>query len=81
MAKQKVPISRRALIARINRKLANDGWETLKIARGWNAIHNLGEMYLLDVHRNAVTQTNVDLEDFAKEHGVLQDWEQLEDGQ
>ena len=50
-----VPITERALLQRINRKLRADG-EMLKHTRGnGRAAAELGEYYALDLHRNAIT--------------------------
>ncbi len=74
--KAKVMVSERALILRINRVLAKDG-QALKKARGWNAIQNLGALYVLDTYRNVVLDQHVDLESMAKDHKVMQEFECL----
>lgn len=61
---------------RINRVLAKDG-QALKKARGWNAIQNLGALYVLDTYRNVVVDQHVDLETIAKDHKVLQEFERV----
>jgi hypothetical protein len=71
----KVPITSRALIQRINRKLAPDQ-ETLKTARG--ALQNeVGEHYVLDLFHNRVTTKDVNLETLGRKLGVLKPWEVL----
>jgi hypothetical protein len=79
---QKVSVSERALLQRTNRKLkAKD--QRVCIARGFWAdgfYHedtNLGRFYTVDVHRNAVVDTHVDLEQLAREAGALKPWEEL----
>ncbi len=76
-----VPVSRRALEQRINRKLAPDG-EVLRrkrsdwcrYGRGWNA---KGDYYLLDLNTNFLVDEGFDLEDLGRELGVLQAYETL----
>jgi hypothetical protein len=53
--------SKWARINRINRKLSKSG-ERLRVSRGWQMIHNVGEMYILDLYRNCVVMLNVDLD-------------------
>ncbi len=65
-------ITEDALYKRINRKLKKDTWaQALKRARGERARHDLGDYYTLDISRNIVTDTRVNLEDLGKELGVL----------
>ena len=65
------PVSEKALRARINRKLAHDH-EALRrcrtTSRDWAT---LGNWYIVDVYRNAITDKHVDLETCAKDLGVL----------
>jgi hypothetical protein len=49
--KQKVAVSERALIQRINRKLKPD-YEQLKARRGMSMLTNVGRYYVLDLRRN-----------------------------
>jgi hypothetical protein len=76
MANKKVPITERALIQRINRKLANDD-EALKKTRGIHATQGLGAYYKLNTNRNIVIDHHVDPVELAKELNVLWDWEQV----
>lgn len=68
----KVAVSERALIQRINRKLAPD-LEQLKKNRSPG--NELGDYYVLDLNRNFVTAQNVDPEALGRELGVLAEWE------
>jgi hypothetical protein len=79
MAKQRVPVSARAILQRINRKLKPD-WKQLNTGRGWLLERTVGRYYVIDIRRNCVTQQYVDVEDPARELKVLQSWEQLESG-
>jgi hypothetical protein len=77
MAKrQTIPVSKRALVARINRKLKDDG-QTLKFTRGERATLDLGDVYLWDVRRRLALDTFVDVEEFGRDLGVLREWESL----
>lgn len=50
-------------IKRINRKLAKEGFERLRVSRGEQTIQNLGEYFLLDISRNVVVDFRVDLDE------------------
>lgn len=79
---QKVPVSERALIQRINRKLKGDD-QKLCAARGtwdgptWHPNSDLGRYYIIDISRNFLVSSNVDLEDYGRELKVLAPWEEL----
>jgi len=75
MAKQ-VPVTKRALVQRINRALAKEGAMT-KAARGAAQSSALGDFYVVDVTKNAVITKDVDIEAYGRELGVLQAWERL----
>ncbi|HKB36319.1 MAG TPA: hypothetical protein VKD72_07695 [Gemmataceae bacterium] len=78
MSKQKagVPVSTRALVQRINRKLKQDD-ERLKKCRSRRWEDRLGEWYRINVASNFIVQTHVDLEALGRELGVLEAWERL----
>jgi len=82
--KQKVPVAERALIRRVNRKLAEKDQRLCKSrashdeGRGPVFDHNLGEFYIIDTQRNFVHSTHVDLGTLAKEVGALSPWETVE---
>lgn len=69
-----VPVSTRALIQRINRKLAERD-QVLRTARGERARTELGDYFVIDVHRNVLTLYRVNLEVLGRELGALQPWE------
>jgi hypothetical protein len=73
-AGRKVPITLRALIARINRKLKPE-MEALKATRGERARADLGDFYIVDVGRNFLVASHVDPETYGRELGVLRDYE------
>lgn len=73
---QKVPVSERALIQRINRKLKAD-WRQLKTTRGVRAREDLGYFYVLDTRRNFIIDHHVDLETFGRVLGALAESEEL----
>ena len=76
----KVPVTVRAVVQRINRKLAQEGsGEVLKTTRGSVMRQEAGDYYLLDVNRNWVTVKDVDPEAYARKLGVLRAWEEVRD--
>lgn len=75
MAKsQSAPVTRRALVQRINRSLAKDG-EQMKATRGNAARVELGDYYIVDLGLNAITKKRVSPEELGRKLGVLQPYE------
>jgi hypothetical protein len=72
-----VTVSRPALMARINRKLAHKE-EKLRTSRSAGEKSNLGEFYIIDWRRNIVIDSHNDPVDLARELGVLAAWEDAE---
>lgn len=78
-----VPVSKRALIQRINRKLRADAdgdslANRVHATRGGRARQELGEYYLLHTRQNRILEADVDLEAFGRKVKALEPWEQLE---
>jgi len=71
-----VPVTRRALLQRINRRLKEDQ-QVVKAARGDHAQQDVGEFYRLDYARNAVVEQHVDLEALGRKLKVLAPFERL----
>jgi hypothetical protein len=77
MAKRrKVPVSERALVQRVNRKLKEKNEKVLKSRSNGGGLTR-GEYYLLDTDHHALVHESVDLEGMGRELGVLKDWEAL----
>jgi hypothetical protein len=78
MTKIKIPVTMRALIQRINRKLAADD-EKIVAARNERVRMDYGDWYVVDTrtHRGA-NSTHVDPKALARELGVLKPWEQVQ---
>jgi hypothetical protein len=78
----KLPVSVRALMQRINRKLAEKN-EVLKKTRpdrgeGVSQLRlDCGDYYIIDVDRNCLIQRDVDIEAIGRQLEVLMPWEQL----
>lgn len=73
---RKAIVTERAIIQRINRKLADDDL-VLKTTRGANLQRSVGAHYVIDVQRNFITNTHIDPETYARELGVLAHWEEV----
>lgn len=71
-----VPVTRRAVMQRVNRKLAQKD-EALRAWRTSSNEYSAGDLYHLDFNANAVLDVNVELEPFAREVGALQPWEEM----
>jgi hypothetical protein len=75
--KRKVKVSERALVARINRVLHKES-KTLRRCRASSRwVGELGAYYTLDLNRNMITLTRVDLATLGRELKVLDEWEEL----
>lgn len=72
-----VPVSRVALVQRINRLLAKDD-EQLRATRGGKAQEQLGDFYTVDLRLNAIIHQHINLEEFGREIGALKAFEHLE---
>lgn len=75
---EKVPVSERALVQRVNRKLAPER-EVVKKARGQRMQMEAGTFYRIDLQRNFLVESDVDLEALGRDLGVLNPWESLEE--
>ena len=72
----KMPVSERAIIQRINRKLKPD-LEALKVARNERMRLDVGQFYIINYRMNAVIHRDVDPEALGRELGVLKAWEEV----
>lgn len=71
-------MTKRALIQRINRKLAAED-EVLRAARGMQAFLSLGQYYTVDVRQNTIARKGVDPVALGRALGVLQPYETVID--
>jgi hypothetical protein len=77
--KPTVPVSKRALIARLNRKLRADD-EIIKTTRGsTRARQEMGEFFVIDTRTRGMVADNIDLEDYGRSYECLQPYESLSD--
>jgi hypothetical protein len=76
----KVPVTMRALIARINRKLTGDDMQ-LKKTKGVRARIDLGDYYVLNTRYNAIMYhyKDCDPEELGRELGVIKPYERLDE--
>ena len=72
--KGKMKITERALLQRLNRKLAGEDL-IVKKTRAGRFAQELGEYFLLDFNHNRIVGKDVDLAAIGRERGVLQPWE------
>lgn len=70
----KLKISERALLQRLNRKLAGEKL-IVKKARGEKLVREVGDYFLLDLHRNRIAEKHTDLAAMGRKRGVLAAWE------
>ncbi|HEV2294573.1 MAG TPA: hypothetical protein VGR35_12020 [Tepidisphaeraceae bacterium] len=76
-ATRRLPVSERALLARLNRALAKEDQMLRKCRADSRWYRDLGDYALVDVSRNTWLATHVDLEALGREMGVLQEFEHL----
>jgi hypothetical protein len=74
----KLPVSTRALLARINRALRDQNRE-LRPTKGHKAREEFGDFYVVDTGKNQLVEWNIDLAKYALELGCLQPYERLDD--
>lgn len=75
---KKVPVSERALFARVTRALAKDEKSLKKSKPNSRLFQDLGQYYVVDVRRNAIAAKGCDLVALARDLGVIAGWERLE---
>jgi len=76
MSTTKVPVTSRALVQRINRKLKVEDEEVRRM-RGTRP--DFGDYYRVNVRVNGVVDKSVELAELGRELGVLKEWERVED--
>ena len=70
-------VSESAVVQRVNRKLKRD-MQMLRKTRGARAFLDFGEYYVVDfTHGGNIVDTQVDVEDLARELEVLKPWERV----
>lgn len=70
-------VSERALFSRIDRALRRNGEMLRRCRSNSRDYHTVGDFYTVDIERNAVVSTHVDLEQHGRELKVLHANEQL----
>ena len=78
-ATKKIAITERALYQRISRRLRRDG-QQLRTNRSERWFRDLGLYYTVDLYRNAIEASHLDLETLGRELGVIRPWEEIADG-
>lgn len=71
-------VSERALIDRINRRMGEHECVRVCDERS-RSFHDLGRYYALDLYRNTIIASHLDLEKFGREIGALNPGESLAD--
>ena len=79
MKPQKVPVSERAILARLNRKLSADGLVVRRCKETTRNYATLGAFYVVDINRKAIRAKRINLVEYARKVGVLTDAEALDD--
>ena len=74
--KMTLPVSVRALIRRINRRLSHSG-ERLRTPHSGRGLTELGQYFILNVTHNVVVMHHVDPEAIGRKIGVLAGWESV----
>ncbi|GAB3377704.1 hypothetical protein [Azotobacter armeniacus] len=74
----KVKVTERALLARINRALRKDNQQLYRCREGSQAHGELGDFYAVDTALDVIMAKHIDLAMWARDMGVLPDWEELQ---
>ena len=73
------PVSRRAIVARINRRLAGERCMIRCPRLGSAEASTFGDYYIYDWVRNRVIAPRINLRDYAREVGAMADYEHIDD--
>jgi hypothetical protein len=73
----KVSVSARAVLARVNRKLAAEGSVLRRCRQSSRSYSKLGDYYMVNLNSNDIFKMECELEEEARELGVLGEWEVL----
>ena len=73
----KKQVSERALVQRLNRRLTKQNEQLCACRQNSRDWPDLGDYYLVDTEINGIVGKHVDLENLAKEFGVLRGYECL----
>ena len=73
----KVSVSTRAVLARVNRKLGVEGSVLRRCRQGSRNYDRLGDYYMVNLNSDAIFKVQCELEEEARELGVLGEWEVL----
>ena len=73
-------VSERALMRRVNRRLAHQGEQIRRVRPGMrrDRMFAFANYYTLNTNRNLIVDGFSDLEGTARDLGVFRDWEQLD---
>ncbi|GAB3479353.1 hypothetical protein [Azotobacter salinestris] len=74
----KVKVTERALLARINRALRKDNQQLCRCREDSQGYAELGDFYAMDTAQDVVMARHVDLAMWARDLGILPDWEELQ---
>ncbi len=74
---EQVPVSERALIQRINRRLSKEDQMLCRTRERWSS--DLGRYHTIDLSRNSLVAKHINLEKLGRETGALKPWERLVD--
>jgi hypothetical protein len=80
MGEMKVPVSLRAVVQRINRRLMKDD-QVLKKARDGQTRQNFGDYYVINLRTNVLSQWFVNPVVLAQELNVLAAWEAVQEAE
>lgn len=73
----KITLSERAIAARLNRFLDKRGETLRKCRTSSRCYRELGDYYLVDMNAGMIRSQHVNLENLARESGVLKTWEEI----
>jgi hypothetical protein len=74
----KMKVTTRALVQRINRKLANEN-QKLCATRGERSRAEFGDYYIVNLHSGNVTSWRINPDEMARQLGVLRPYEEAID--
>ena len=75
----KVKVARRAVFARLARHLNKENLMLKKSREDSRWLSDLGDYYIVNATNNTIASAHINLEELAKEEGLLKPFEELED--
>ena len=72
-----IPVAIRAVMQRVNRRLATEGKRLKTVRKGQRYRAEIGPYFVVSLKTGRLIEIRIDLEGFARQLGALSDWEKI----